>query len=176
MPDKSTIARPYAKAALAAADGHLSEWSEALRRAAAVVADRRVAALLDNPHVTAAQLADLICSIAGPHLDQTGRNFIRTLADNHRLECLPEIAARFDELKAETEGTMDVEVTSASRLSDAQQHAFAGALERRLRRTVRLHCVLDPALIGGARVRAGDLVLDGSLRSKLERITHQLTA
>ncbi|MGC8517223.1 MAG: F0F1 ATP synthase subunit delta [Steroidobacteraceae bacterium] len=176
MPDKSTIARPYAKAAFEAASGRLGEWSEGLHRAAAVVADARVAALLDSPHVTPGQLAELICSIAGPHLDETGCNFIRALADNRRLECLPEVAARFDELKAEAEGTMDVEVASAAPLTDAQQRALANALERRLRRTVRLRCVLDPTLIGGASVRAGDLVIDGSLRSKLERITHQLTA
>ena len=176
MPDKSTIARPYAKAAFAAADGHLGEWSRALRRAAAVVTDARVAALLNNPRVTAERLAELICSIADPQLDEAGRNFIRTLADNHRLECLPEVAARFDELKAEAEGTIDVEVTSATALTEAQRRSLASALERRLRRSVRLRCALDPTLIGGASVRAGDLVIDGSLRSRLERIRHQLTA
>ena len=176
MPDKSTIARPYAKAAFAAAGGRLSEWSGALRRAAAVVADARVAALLGNPRVTPEQLAQFICSIADPQLDEPGRNFIRVLADNHRLACLPEVAARFDQLKAEAEGTIDVEVTSAAPLTEAQRRSLASALERRLRRTVRLRCVLDPALIGGASVRAGDLVIDGSLRSRLERIAHQLTA
>ena len=176
MPDKSTIARPYAKAAFAAADGRLGEWSAALRRAAAVVTDERVAALLDNPRVTPEQLAELICSIADPQLDAARRNFIRTLADNHRLRCLPEVAARFDELKAEAEGTIEVEVTSATPLTDAQRRSLASALERRLRRSVRLRCALDPTLIGGASVRAGDLVIDGSLRSRLERIRHQLTA
>lgn len=176
MPDKSTIARPYAKAAFAAADGRLGEWSEGLRRAAAAVCDPRVAALLNNPHVTAAQLTELIASITEPHLDEIGRNFIGVLADNHRLECLPEVAARFDELKAEAQGTIEVEVTSATALSEPQQRSLAGALERRLRRRVQLRCKLDPALIGGATVRAGDLVIDGSVRSKLERIAHQLTA
>jgi F-type H+-transporting ATPase subunit delta len=176
MPEKSTIARPYAKAAFAAAGGRLSEWSGALRRAAAVVTDARVAALLDNPRVTSEQLAELICSIADRDLDAAGRNFIRVLADNHRLECLPEVAARFDDLKAEAEGTIEVDVTSATPLTDAQRRSLTSALERRLRRTVRLHCALDPTLIGGARVRAGDLVIDGSLRSRLERIAHQLTA
>ena len=176
MPDKSTIARPYAKAAFAAADGRLGEWSVALRRAAAVVTDARVAALLGNPRVTPEQLAELICPIADPQRDEVRRNFIRTLADNHRLGCLPEVAARFDELKAEAEGTIEVEVTSATPLTDAQRRSLASALERRLRRTVRLRCALDPTLIGGASVRAGDLVIDGSLRSRLERIRHQLTA
>ncbi len=176
MPDKSTIARPYAKAAFAAATGRLNEWSEALHRAAAVVSDARVAALLDNPHVTAEQLADLISSIAGQQLDQAGRNFIRTLADNHRLECLPEVAARFDELKADAEGTIEVEVTSATPLTEALERTLTSALERRLQRNVRLRRVLDPTMIGGASVRAGDLVIDGSVRNRLERIRHQLTA
>ena len=176
MPDKSTIARPYAKAAFEAATGRLGEWAEGLQRSAAAVQDPRVAALLDNPHVSAEQLADLISSIAEPHLDETGRNFIRALAENRRLDCLPEVAARFEELKAAAEGTVEVEITSAAPLSEAQQHSLASALERRLQRRVRLHCELDPALIGGATVRAGDLVIDGSLRSRLERIAHQLTA
>jgi F-type H+-transporting ATPase subunit delta len=176
MPDKSTIARPYAKAAFAAADGRLGEWSETLQRAAAVAADARVAALLDDPNVTAERLAELVESIADPQGDPARRNFIRTLADNHRLECLPEIAARFEALKAEAEGTIDVEVTSAKPLTDTQQRALGTALERRLKRTVRLRCTLDPTLIGGASVRAGDLVIDGSVRSRLERIAHQLTA
>jgi F-type H+-transporting ATPase subunit delta len=176
MPDKSTIARPYAKAAFEAAGGRLGEWSEGLRRAAAVVLDPRVASLLDNPHVTPEQLADLISSIAEPHLDQIGRNFIRALADNHRLECLPEVAARFDVLKADAEGTIEVTLTSAAPLSEPQRRSLAEALERRLRRRVQLRCELDPGLLGGATVRAGDLVIDGSVRSKLERIAHQLTA
>ena len=176
MPDKSTIARPYAKAAFEAAGGRLGEWSEGLRRAAAVVLDPRVAALLDNPHVTPEQLAGLISSIAEPHLDEAGRNFIRALADNRRLACLPEGAARFDELKAEAEGTIEVTLTSAAPLSEPQQRSLAGALERRLRRRVQLRCELDPGLLGGATVRAGDLVIDGSVRSRLERIAHQLTA
>ena len=176
MADKSTIARPYAKAAFEVAGaGRLGAWSEGLRAAAATVSDPRVQALLGNPRVLPRQLADLVAGVAD-RLDEDGRNFIRTLADNHRLECLPEVAARFDELKAEAEGTIEVEVTSATPLSEAQQRALAGALERRLRRTVHLRCTLDPALIGGASVRAGDLVIDGSLRSKLERIAHQLTA
>ena len=176
MPDKSTIARPYAKAAFEAASGRLAPWSEALHRAARAVADPRVAALLHDPRVQSAQLAELVAAAAGANLAPTTRNFIDMLADNHRLDCLPEISARFDELKAQAEGTIDVEVISACALSEAQQGMLAAALERRLRRTVRLRCSHDPALIGGASVRAGDLVIDGSLRARLERVARQLTA
>lgn len=176
MADKSTIARPYAKAAFEVAGaGRLGAWSEGLRAAAATVSDPRVQALLGNPRVLPRQLADLVTAVAD-RLDEDGRNFIRTLAENHRLDCLPEISALFEQLKAEAEGTVDVAVTSAVPLSEAQQHELAAALERRLRRSVHLQCTTDPALIGGAVVRAGDLVIDGSLRARLSRIAYELTA
>ena len=176
MADKSTIARPYAKAAFEEAreHGRLGPWSGALRTAAAVVGDARVAALLGNPRVTPEELAALVIAIAGPQLDEEGCNFVRTLADNGRLAFLPEIAALFDELKSEAEGVIDVTVTSAAPLDEAQRNKLAAALERRLKRTVRLQCATDPALIGGAVLRAGDMVIDGSLRGRLERIAYAL--
>jgi F-type H+-transporting ATPase subunit delta len=178
MADKSTIARPYAKAAFEEARDRkvLGPWSEALRTAAAVVADPRVQSLLGDPRVTPAQLADLVIEIAGPRLGEEGGNFIRTLADNGRLAFLPEISTLFDELKSEAEGVVDVTVTSAAPLDDAQRGDLTAALERRLKRTVRLQCATDPTLIGGAVLRAGDLVIDGSLRTRLERIAYDLTA
>lgn len=178
MADKSTIARPYAKAAFEEARdrGRLGPWSQALRTAAVVVSDSRVAELLGNPRVTAEELADLVAGLSGAELDQEGRNFVSALADNHRLALLPEISARFDELKSEAEGVIDVTVTSAAPLDEAQRGALSAALERRLKRSVRLQCQTDPALIGGAVLRAGDLVIDGSLRANLERIAYALTA
>ena len=178
MADKSTIARPYAKAAFEEARDRkrLGPWSEALRTEATVVSDSRVAALLGNPRVTPEELAGLVIEIAGAQLDEEGRNFVRTLADNRRLSLLPEIAARFDALKNEAEGVVDVTVTSAAPLDDSQLGKLAAALERRLGRSVRLQCATDPALIGGAVLRAGDLVIDGSLRGRLERIAYELSA
>src|SRR5487761_1016630 len=178
MADKSTIARPYAKAAFEEARdrGRLGPWSEALRTAAAVVGDPRVEALLGNPRVTPEELAAFVTEIAGPQLDEQGRNFVRTVADNRRLSLLPEISARFDELKSEAEGVVDVTVTSAAPLDDSQRGKLASALQKRLGRTVRLQCATDPELIGGAVLRAGDLVIDGSLRGRLERIAYELTA
>ena len=178
MADKSTIARPYAKAAFQEARDHkrLGPWSEALKTAAAVVSDSRVEALLGNPRVTPEELAALVSETAGPQLDEEGRNFVRTLADNRRLSLLPEISARFDELKGEAEGVVDVTVTSAVPLDESQRSKLATALERRLGRSVRLQCATDSALIGGAVLRAGDMVIDGSLRGRLERIAYELTA
>jgi len=178
MADKSTIARPYARAAFEEARERkrLEPWSEALRVAAAVVTDPRVAALLGNPRVTPDELAQLVSGIAGPKLGTEGGNFVRTLAANRRLAVLPEIVTLFDELKDAAEGVADVTVTSAAPLAAGQQQALSAALEKRLKRTVRLHCATDPALIGGAVVKSGDLVIDGSLRTRLERIAYELTA
>jgi len=178
MADRLTIARPYARAAFEEArqQGRLAAWSESLRTAAQVVQDRRVQALLGNPRVTAPQLAQLVIGIAGPKLGEEGANFVATLADNHRLGFLPEIATLFDDFKDAAEGVADVTLTSAAAVDTAEQRKLSAALERRLKRQVRLHCQVDPALIGGAVLRAGDLVIDGSLRTRLERIAYELTA
>ncbi len=103
MAEKSTIARPYAKAlfALALEQKQLGAWAQTLAVAAEVVGDERVKRLLTSPHVTPAQLADLVIEIAGAALegglDEPGGNFIRMLAANRRLGFLPEIAAIFEQ-------------------------------------------------------------------------------
>ena len=178
MADKLTVARPYARAAFAEARGEdrLAPWSQALKVAAQVVKDPRVEGLLDNPRVTVSELAELVIGIAGPDLGKHGENFVRTLAANRRLAYLPEISAQFEVLKDAAQGVADVTVTSAAALDAAEQKKLAAALEKRLKRKVRLHTEVDPGLIGGAIVRAGDLVIDGSLSTRLERIAYELTA
>jgi F-type H+-transporting ATPase subunit delta len=178
MADKITVARPYARAAFEEAKAHeaLSPWSDSLQRAAAVVNDPRVHNLLGNPAVTHTELAKFVIDLAGPGLDEQGRNFIQTLAENRRLAYLPEISTLFDELKDEAEGVVDVTVTSAAPLEDSQRDTLSAALQRRLKRRVRLHCETDPSLLGGAVLRAGDLVIDGSVRSRLDRIAYELAA
>jgi F-type H+-transporting ATPase subunit delta len=172
MAERLTIARPYAKAvfALAHAGKRLPQWSAALDIAAHVVADARVAALLGNPAVSAEQLAALVSSVGGAAFDENAKNFIRTLAANKRLALLPEIAARYERLRADAERTVDVTVTSAVELSAAQQKHYTEAMRKRLDREVRLHCAIDPTLLGGAVVRAGDLVIDGSVRASLAQL------
>jgi len=178
MADKSTIARPYARAAFEEAriTKRLDPWSEALHIGAAVVADPRVAALLGNPHVTPEELAQLLIGIAGPKLGEQGANFVRTLAANRRLAVLPEIAELFDTLKDAEQGVAEVTITSAAPLAARQRDELSAALEKRLKRTVHLHCATDASLIGGAVLQSGDLVIDGSLRTRLERIAYELTA
>ena len=178
MAEKTTIARPYAKAAFqeARGDKDLSRWSETLRAAATAVRDPRVHELLGNPGVRGEDLAQFVMGVSGPTLDEHGQNFFRMLAENHRLGFLPEISTLFDDYKDEAESVIDVTVTSAAPIDSAQQQALSKALERKLKRTVRLHCDTDSTLIGGAVLRAGDTVIDGSLLSRLKRIAFELTA
>jgi F-type H+-transporting ATPase subunit delta len=178
MADKTTIARPYAKAAFAEAraDSMLDAWSAALHTAAAVVDDPRVHSLLGDPHVSREQLSQLVLDIAGSGLGEHGRNFVQMLAEAGRLICLPEIAALFDGFKDDAEGIADVAVTSAAPLDARQQESLSVALARRLKREVRLHFTTDPELLGGAVLRSGDLVIDGSVRGRLERIANELVA
>jgi F-type H+-transporting ATPase subunit delta len=178
MTDKTTIARPYARAAFAAAQtrGFLPAWSDALHTAASVVADPQVASLIGNPRVTAKQLADFVIGIGGGKLGAEWDELMLALAQNGRLALLPQIALLFDALKDETEGVVDVTVTAATALDAKQQGTLSAALARRLKRQVRLHNEVDATLIGGAVIRAGDLVIDGSLRTRLERMAFELSA
>jgi F-type H+-transporting ATPase subunit delta len=178
MAEKTTIARPYAKAAFqeAQSDKDLGSWSERLRAGATAVRDPRVHELLGSPSVSGEELAQFVIGVTGAALDEHGQNFFRMLGENHRLGYLPEISTLFDEYKDEAESVIDVTVTSAAPIDSAQQQALSKALERKLKRTVRLHCATDSTLIGGAVLRAGDTVIDGSLLSRLKRIAFELTA
>jgi len=131
MADRLTVARPYARAAFEEArqNGGLAPWSESLQTAALVVKDPRVASLLDNPRVTPAELAQLVDEIAASPLGDHGANFVRMLAENHRLGYLPEIAALFDTLKDDAEGMVDVTVTSAAPLDEVQRGKISVALD-----------------------------------------------
>lgn len=172
MADRATIARPYARAAFAHAReaGELSAWSELLGSAALAAADARVARLIGNPHVTSEQLVELLMEVAGKAAGQSGRNFLRALAANRRLGLLPEIAAQFESLRADVENVIDVEVIAAREIAAPQKKRLTEALKRLLGRDVRMHTRIDDTLLGGAIVRAGDLVIDGSLKGRLERL------
>jgi F-type H+-transporting ATPase subunit delta len=177
MAERATVARPYAKAAFAYAreQGRVAEWSAWLATAREVVLSEEYGRLERSPGVSTGQLEELVAGICGAGLDEPGRAFLRLLAENGRLDYLPEVATRFKELEAEDRNVAEVEIVSATALDAAQRDRLAGALRTRLSRDVRLTCSVDPALIGGAVVRSGDLLIDGSLRGKLERLETELT-
>ena len=172
MADRATIARPYARAAFNHAQGAKSfaEWSKLLGAAAAAAADSRVARLIGNPHVTGDELVELLGGMSKQAAGEGGKNFLRALAANRRLALLPEIAAQFERLRADVEGLVDVLVVAAREIAPPQQKKLEAALAKRLGREVRMHTEIDESLIGGAIVQAGDLVIDGSLKGRLERL------
>ena len=177
MAERATIARPYAKAAFEyARDANATApWSLGLKVAAEIVADGRVAPLTKSPRVSAADLVSFITDVAGANLAAPMQNFVRILAENRRLLLLPEIAAHYEELRSEVENTVDVEVVSAVALNSEQQEKLSAALSTRLKRKVRMQNSVDAALLGGALVRAGDLVIDGSLKGRLQQLATDLT-
>jgi F-type H+-transporting ATPase subunit delta len=184
MADNNTIARPYARAAfeLAQEKGGLDGWSSALDVARELLADGQVAKFLANPSLSDQQkltfLTDLIGAAGDADIfsgsDVQGTNFLKLLLEYGRVDVMPEIAEHFDGLKAAVENTVDVTVTSAAPMSDAQQASVTAALQERLGRNVNLTTETDEDLIGGAVIRAGDVVIDGSLRARLEGLSNAL--
>ena len=178
MAELSTLARPYAKAAFEYAldKQQLSGWFEQLATAAAVVSDSGMEAILNNPSLTAAQQASTVTDVCGDALDAQMRNFICVLASNKRLPLLPEIYRLFGQFKANYEKSVDVEVVSAFDLADEARDCLAQALGRKLERQVKVRTSTDSELLGGVLIRAGDLVIDGSVRGRLNKLAEALNS
>lgn len=177
MAETTTVARPYARAAFEYANakkGGLKRWSEMLELAASLVSDTSMRIHLASPGYSAEQKAGVILDICGEKLTKAGSNFIRLLAEKNRLPLLPEIASLFEELRAEAEKTLEAEMISALPVDEAQREQIARALSARLQRDVVLNCVVDESLLGGAIIRAGDLVIDGSAQGKLAQLAAAL--
>ena len=184
MADNNTVARPYAQAVfeLANASGDLDAWSSALDVAGELMADGQVAAYLGDPAFSNVQRLEFLTGLfdkAGASVlsgkDKRGTNFLKLLLENRRTGVLPEIAEHFEALKAEVENMVDVVVTSATPISDKQKDTIGKALRERLGRDVSIETEIDENLIGGAVIKAGDVVIDGSLRARLEGLATALT-
>jgi F-type H+-transporting ATPase subunit delta len=177
MSEKTTIARPYAKAVFEIAQDQdaLDGWSTFLERGRLAVEDARIQGLIGDPAVGRESLAELMIELAGESAGEPGANLLRLLAENGRMAYLPEIAVEFEALKAEALNVLDVEVTSAVALDESQRESLVGSLRKRLGREIRLHTQTDAKLIGGAVIRAGDLVIDGSLLGRLQRLAGVVT-
>jgi F-type H+-transporting ATPase subunit delta len=182
MADYGTVARPYARAvfdtALAAND--LDGWSEALAAAAAVAGDKSAREYLGRPERSTKERSEFVGALAAELpggrvlASPEGRNLLRLLAENDRLDALGEMSEQFDELKAARENRIKVRLISASPVDAAQTEKIAGALSRKLGREVELELEIDESLLGGAIVRAEDMVIDDSLRTRLKRLTSSL--
>jgi len=175
MSEVTTIARPYAKAAFDFAVEHqaVDKWADMLTFAACVADNADMAALL-TADANAQTLSDLFLKVCGDQLDEYGQNFIKVMAENRRLKVLPAVAEQFMALKAELNKLVVAHVLSAYRLTKAEQKKIAATLEKRFECTVELECQIDKSLVAGMIIKAGDLVIDGSLRGKLDRLADTL--
>jgi F-type H+-transporting ATPase subunit delta len=188
MADHGTTARPYAQAVfeIARTDNQLGDWSSFLALAAEIASSPDADRLLDIPGADGFAIAAAIADICREKLPgvallkdgpkSVGAGFLKVLAENQRLGALPDILGRYEVLKAEAERTLDVTLTSASAVSDDQQKRIIDSLNKRFGRQVRLEVQLDPTLIGGARLQVGDRVIDGSVRTGLDKLATALRA
>lgn len=178
MAELSTLARPYAKAAFeyAVSANDLQGWSENLEVVAAVAQQEAVIKLLSSPSYTAAQQAQKTIEICGDSVNDKMANFLHVLAENRRLQLLPQIYQQYEVLKANREKTVEVDVVSACEISTEQQNKLASALSAKLEREVNMQVSLDDNLIGGIVIRAGDTVIDGSIRGRLAKLAEALNS
>jgi F-type H+-transporting ATPase subunit delta len=183
MADNNTVARPYAQAVfeLANDSGDLGPWSESLAIAGQLLGDRPLVEYLGNPGFNDEQRLEFLGGLfkkAGAKIlaggDDKGRNFLKLLLENRRVAVLPEISEHFEALKAKVENSVDAVVTSASALNKKQVGEIAKALTERLGCDVKVETEIDENLIGGAVIRAGDVVIDGSIRARLEGLANSL--
>ncbi len=178
MAELSTIARPYAKAAFeyARENNSLAQWSEQLAIVAAVTGDESMQVVLDNPGITASQQAQTLNDVCGEAIGPQVRNFVVILASNKRLSLLPEICTLFEQHKANQEKSVDVEVVSAFEVAEETKNKLAEALGKKLEREVRVSSSIDEDLLGGVLIRAGDLVIDGSVRGRLNKLSEAINS
>lgn len=177
MAEKTTIARPYAQAVfdLACEQNRLADWNDMLSLLGLIASDPAMTGIVNNPLLSAQQLAQLFIDVSADHLDDGGKNFLRLLAENRRLNVLPEITLLFEAQRDEHEGRIEATIISALPVSDAQRDTIAAALKKRLGREVVLKCETDKNLLGGAIVKAGDLVIDGTAQGRLEKLAVSLS-
>jgi len=172
MADYTTSARPYARAvyAIATETSKVPEWGDALALMAAVAADSGMQEILDQPQLSKEQKGEYMLKVLSDKLDPQQQNLIKLLAENGRLRALPEVAHQYENFRAEAEGKVEAEVISAFALTSEQEQAITKTLKSKLGRDVSITTRTDESLIGGVVIKAGDTIIDGSMKSQLESL------
>jgi len=177
MADYTTLARPYARAVYQQAieTSALSSWSDALALMAAVVNDTEMQGLLSKPQIGGEQQAELMLKVTADKLNAQQQNLIKLMAENGRLKVLPEVAEQFEIYRAKAEGKIEAEVKSAFPLSKEQEESITNTLKAKLGCEVTITTIIDETLIGGVVIKAGDTIIDGSMKSQLESLALTLS-
>ncbi len=178
MSEISTIARPYAKALfdLASEGQGFDRWSDTLALLSNIIADETMQSLVEDPFADKSKLSELIKSVCADKIDEQGSNLIDTLIENGRLNTIGAIASRYEELRAEAESMVEADVESALPLDEAQLEKLSTSLEKHFGKKVKLNPSVNEDLMGGILIRAGDTVIDGSVRTKLEKLASTIRA
>ncbi|MEM1080741.1 MAG: F0F1 ATP synthase subunit delta [Pseudomonadota bacterium] len=173
---ETTLARPYARAAfdLAEQSGTTEAWRQSLALAADVVETDSASRVIRHPKIAPGQIVGLFSDVLGEHLTDPFRHFLEVLMHYRRLPLIPEIFAQFETLRRASEHRLKVHVTSAIELDAGQREQLASRLQQRFGAEVDMDTDVDQDLLGGLIVRAGDRVIDASLRGRLEQLGRQL--
>jgi len=176
MADFTTAARPYANAVydIAKENSALDSWSDALANLAAVVCDAQMSDLLDDPETSKVQKGELILQVLGDNLNQQQQNLVKLMAENGRLKLMPDVVEQFEVARAKAENKIEAEVISAFELTAEQTSELVNTLKNKLGKDVTLTTTIDESLIGGVVIKAGDTIIDASMKSQLDSLALSL--
>ena len=176
MSDFTTIARPYAKAVYDTADetGSLESWSDALANLANVISNTQMSELLDNPELGKIQKGELVIQVLGDELTQQQQNLVKLMAENGRLKLMPDVVEQFEVARAKAENKIEAEVISAFKLTAKQTNELIKTLKNKLGCDISLTTSIDKSLIGGVIIKAGDTIIDASMKSQLDSLALSL--
>jgi F-type H+-transporting ATPase subunit delta len=176
MAEFATLARPYAEAVfqLALEKGNFEDWSKNLNFLSTVINDPKIAKVIANPEVGKQTLTRILLDIGNDYLNELGQNLVRMLVDNHRLPVTPQIALQYEQLKAQHQGYLQVEIASAYPVEPKQQQEIETILKKRLGKAINITTYIDKSLLGGWLIRTGDNVIDLSIKGHLQRLAFEL--
>ena len=176
MSDFTTAARPYANAVydIAHETGALDLWSDALANLTAVVSDAQMSKLLDDPGSGKTQKGELIIQILADNLSEQQQSLVKLMAENGRLKLMPDVLEQFEVARAKAENKIEAEVISAFELSAEQTNTLVKTLKNKLGCDITLTTSIDESLIGGVIIKAGDTIIDASMKSQLDSLALSL--
>jgi len=176
MTDFTTAARPYANAVydLANETATLDSWSDALANLAAVICDAQISRLLDNPETGKTEKGELVIQVLGDNLSQQQQNLVKLMAENGRLKLMPDVVEQFEAARAKAENKIEAEVLSAFELTAEQASELVNTLKNKFGKEVTLTTTIDESLIGGVVIKAGDIIIDASMKSQLDSLALSL--
>ena len=176
MTDFTTAARPYANAVydIANETGTQDSWSDALANLANVVNDAQMSEMLGDPETGKQQKGELVIQVLGDKLNEQQQNLVKLMAENGRLSIMFDVQQQFEVARAKAENKVEAEVVSAFELTAEQTDELVNTLKNKLGCDITLTTTVDESLIGGVVIKAGDTIIDASMKSQLDSLALSL--